>query len=71
MGPSVFGFISATHEVKILAEVGVVLLVFTIGIEFSMEGILRIKKYVVFGGAFHVLFTILISCLMLSVHLRL
>jgi len=47
--------------VEILAEVGVVLLVFTIGIEFSMGGILRIKKNVVFAGAFQVLFTILIS----------
>ena len=37
------------------------MLVFTIGIEFSMENLLRIKKFVVFGGAFQVLFTILIS----------
>jgi len=61
VGPNGFGLISATHEVEVLAEVGLVLLLFTIGIEFSMESLLRIKKYVIFGGAFQVLITILIS----------
>ena len=61
VGPNGFGLISATHEVEVLADVGVVLLLFTIGIEFSMESLLRIKKYVIFGGAFQVLITILIS----------
>lgn len=61
VGPNGFGLISATHEVEVLAEVGVVLLLFSIGIEFSMESLLRIKKYVIFGGAFQVLITTLIS----------
>jgi CPA2 family monovalent cation:H+ antiporter-2 len=61
VGPNVFGFISATHEVEIIAEVEVVLLVFTIGTEFSTEDMLIIKKYVGLGGASQVLFTILIS----------
>ena len=63
VGPSGLGLISATHEVEILAEIGIVLLLFTIGIEFSMESLLRIKKYVVFGGALQVLITILICSL--------
>ena len=54
VGPNGFGLISATHEVEVLAEIGVVLLLFTIGIEFSMESLLRIKRYVIFGGAFQV-----------------
>ena len=61
VGPYGFGLISATHEVEVLAEVGVVLLLFSIGIEFSLKGLLRIKKYVIFGGAFQALITILIS----------
>jgi CPA2 family monovalent cation:H+ antiporter-2 len=61
VGPNGFGLISATHEVEILAEIGVVLLLFTIGVEFSLEGLLRIKKYVIFGGASQVLLTILFS----------
>lgn len=65
VGPNGFGLISATHEVEVLAEVGVVLLLFTIGIEFSMESLLRIKKYVIFAGALQVLITILISFVIL------
>ena len=36
-GPYGFGLVKAVHEVEILAEVGVVLLLFTIGIEFSLK----------------------------------
>ena len=36
-GPYGLGLIKAVHEVEILAEVGVILLLFTIGIEFSLE----------------------------------
>ncbi len=63
VGPNGFGLISATHEVEVLAEVGVILLLFTIGIEFSLENLLRIKRYVILGGAFQVLITVLISFL--------
>jgi CPA2 family monovalent cation:H+ antiporter-2 len=34
-GPHVLGLIKVIHEVEILAEIGVILLLFTIGIEFS------------------------------------
>ncbi|MBW1859179.1 MAG: cation:proton antiporter, partial [Deltaproteobacteria bacterium] len=36
-GPYGLGLVKAVHEVEILAEVGVVLLLFTIGIEFSLQ----------------------------------
>ena len=36
-GPYGFGLISAVHEVEVLAEIGVILLLFTIGIEFSFK----------------------------------
>ncbi|MEJ2726712.1 MAG: cation:proton antiporter [Deltaproteobacteria bacterium] len=61
VGPNGFGLISATHEVEILAEIGVVLLLFTIGVEFSLQSLLRIKTYVIFGGALQVLLTTLFS----------
>ena len=35
VGPHGLGLIGAVHEVELLAEIGVVLLLFTIGIEFS------------------------------------
>jgi CPA2 family monovalent cation:H+ antiporter-2 len=57
-GPHGFGLIGAQKEVEILAEIGVVLLLFTIGIEFSLENLIRIKRFVFAGGALQVLLTI-------------
>jgi len=60
-GPYGLGLVKAVHEVEILAEVGVVLLLFTIGIEFSLERLLQIKKSVLMGGSIQVLLTILVT----------
>jgi len=60
-GPYGFGLISAIHEVEILAEIGVVLLLFTIGVEFSLKEFVRMKKSVVFGGSLQVVLTFLVS----------
>jgi len=43
-GPHGLGLIGRTGEVEILAEIGVVLLLFTIGIEFSLKSLVRIKR---------------------------
>ena len=56
-GPYGLGLVKAVHEVEILAEVGVVLLLFTIGIELSLEKLLQIKKSVLMGGSIQVLLT--------------
>jgi CPA2 family monovalent cation:H+ antiporter-2 len=58
-GPYGFGLIGAIHEVEMLAEIGVILLLFTIGIEFSFKKLIEIKKQVVVGGALQVGLTIL------------
>jgi monovalent cation:H+ antiporter-2, CPA2 family len=57
-GPHGFRLIGAVHEVEILAEIGVVLLLFTIGIEFSLQNLLQIKRAVLLGGSLQVAFTI-------------
>jgi Kef-type K+ transport system, predicted NAD-binding component len=57
-GPHGLGLIKAVHEVETLAEVGVVLLLFTIGIEFSLKNLLRIKRSVLLGGSLQVLLAI-------------
>ncbi|MEK7485860.1 MAG: cation:proton antiporter [Planctomycetota bacterium] len=59
-GPYGFKLIHAVHEVEILAEIGVILLLFTIGMEFSLESLLQIKRIIFFGGMFQVFCTILI-----------
>lgn len=58
-GPHGFGLVAAIHEVEVLAEIGVILLLFTIGIEFSFKKLIEIKKQVVVGGALQVGLTIL------------
>lgn len=65
-GPHGFGLIAGVHEVEILAEVGIVLLLFTIGIEFSIEELLRIKRQVLVGGALQVGLTIGVTYLCVS-----
>jgi len=59
VGPYGFGLVKAVHEVEILAEIGIVLLLFTIGIEFSLKKLLQIRKSVLMGGSFQVLLTFL------------
>ena len=62
-GPHGLRMISAVHEVEILAEIGIVLLLFTIGIEFSMGKLLQIRRSVLMGGSFQVLLTIMVTYL--------
>ncbi len=62
-GPHGLGLVKAAHEVDILAEVGVVLLLFTIGIEFSLKTLLQIKKSVLLGGSLQVILTLLAAFL--------
>jgi len=58
-GPYVLGFIQDTHKVEQIAEIGVVLLLFTIGIEFSLKELMRIKHLVLLGGGMQLGITIL------------
>jgi len=58
-GPYALGFIKNTHQVEQMAEYGVVLLLFTIGIEFSLKELMRIKHLVLLGGGLQLGCTIL------------
>lgn len=51
IGPSVLGIVTNAHNIEVIAEIGVVLLLFSIGIEFSLKKLMRIKR-IVFGGGF-------------------
>jgi len=57
VGPAGLHIVHAVHEVDRLAEIGVVLLMFTIGIEFSFESLLKIKKTLLLGGALQTMTT--------------
>jgi CPA2 family monovalent cation:H+ antiporter-2 len=53
-GPHMLGLVGDVHNVEALAEIGVILLLFTIGIEFSLEQFVEMKRSVLLGGALQV-----------------
>jgi len=59
LGPHGFGFVQEVREVELLAEVGVILLLFTIGLEISLKNLRRIRSAVLGGGFSQVLLTLL------------
>ncbi len=59
LGPHGFGMIREIREVELLAEVGVILLLFTIGLEISLKNLRRIRSAVLGGGLSQVLLTLL------------
>jgi CPA2 family monovalent cation:H+ antiporter-2 len=60
MGPYGFGFIASTENTRAFAEFGVVFLLFTVGLEFSLPLLKRMKGAVLGLGAFQVLLTTVI-----------
>jgi CPA2 family monovalent cation:H+ antiporter-2 len=60
VGPNGFGLIHGVEQVDMMAQIGVVLLLFTIGIEFSLATLISLKRPAIFGGGFQVAGTILV-----------
>jgi len=58
LGPNALGLVSDVHRVEGLAEVGVVLLLFTIGIEFSLSRLREMGRQVLVGGGLQVGLTV-------------
>jgi len=56
LGPYGLELIGDVHLVEIFAEIGVVLLLFTIGLEFSLKSLLALRKTIFLGGLLQVLF---------------
>ena len=57
-GPGGFGLVKSVHQVEMMADIGVVFLLFTIGMELSTSELVRLKRPVFLGGGAQVLFTI-------------
>lgn len=55
IGPYGTGLIQATADVEILAEIGIALLLFTVGLEFSLARMMKNLKIVLNGGGLQVL----------------
>ena len=57
-GPHGLGLVGATHEVELLAEIGVIFLLFVIGIEFSLSSLASVARTVLVGGTLQVVGTV-------------
>lgn len=60
-GPHGMGLVAKTQDVDTLAEMGIVLLLFGIGMEFSLKKLVQIKRLFLLGGSLQVGLTIFLS----------
>ncbi|MBI5178661.1 MAG: cation:proton antiporter [Nitrospinae bacterium] len=63
LGPHGLSMVRDIGAVELLAEIGVVLLLFTVGLEFSLTKIYEMRSKVLIGGAVQVALTIAITAL--------
>lgn len=59
-GPHALSWIRSVEEVEALAEIGVALLLFTVGLEFSLPRLLLLKRALLVGGFGQVMLTLLL-----------
>lgn len=57
VGPNVLGLISSSAQVTVIAEIGVALLLFTVGLEISIKRLIRMGSVALFGGMLQVILT--------------
>src|SRR3990170_4421440 len=57
-GPAGLGIVQTEGDVETLAEIGVVLLLFTVGLDFSLAELQRIWRTVVVGGSLQIAGTV-------------
>jgi CPA2 family monovalent cation:H+ antiporter-2 len=60
IGPHALRFVQDLHQVEVLAEVGVVLLLFGIGLELSLDRVRRLWRLILLGGGIQVVATVLV-----------
>lgn len=61
IGPYGLRLISELEGIEVLAEIGVMLLLFTIGLEFSLKRLREMKRLVLIGGGLQVILTIAVT----------
>lgn len=61
IGPYGFKLISDVNNIAVMAEIGIILLLFTIGLEVSLERLLQMKKLLLIAGGLQVLLTTIIT----------
>ena len=64
-GPQALRLVHNAHEIELLAEIGVVLLLFVIGLEISIADLERLKRFFVIGGSVQFFVTAAVVALIL------
>ncbi|MBP9119635.1 MAG: cation:proton antiporter [Ignavibacterium sp.] len=67
IGPYGFNLIRSVNQISVMAEIGIMLLMFTIGLEFSLSQLIRIKKFLLIAGGFQLLITIIFCSIIFTV----
>lgn len=67
LGPSALGAIRQVESVSVLAEIGVVLLLFSIGLELSLSRVIRMGRLVLMAGALQMVLTLAAGALVAAV----
>lgn len=57
LGPSVTNLIANKEHIEVFAEIGVILLLFTIGLEFSVANLKQFRKQMLWGGTLQLVLT--------------
>jgi CPA2 family monovalent cation:H+ antiporter-2 len=61
IGPAGFGLVTLDGDIEVLADIGVALLLFALGIEFALKDLLRMRAIVLGGGTLQIVLTILLG----------
>lgn len=61
IGPHGLNLVSDLNQVKVMAEIGVVLLLFTIGVEFSLAHLFAARRLLLIGGPLQVVGALLVA----------
>jgi len=70
IGPYALGLVQNSNNIRLLAVVGVVLLLFSLGVEFSLRELKRIRNVAIFGGTAQMLITTCLGMIVVMFLLR-
>ncbi|UII77077.1 cation:proton antiporter [Flagellimonas sp. HMM57] len=70
LSPNTSQYFADMEEVDVYAEIGIILLLFTVGLEFSFSNLKKIQKYVLGGGSAQVFFTIILTAALIWLLMR-
>jgi len=65
-GPYALALIHSHEEIELMAEIGIIMLLFSIGLEFSLNHLLKIRKIVFWGGLLQLSTTTIITMLIVG-----